>query len=115
MAVGVWNFELTQGARYENSIQWKIGGAPVLMTGWTAKMFLKTSAESDKVVAAFTTSDGSIELGDSDGYIHWHKTAHQTKLIPAGEYVYDLKLYPTPTTPIVKLRGKFTVHAEITK
>jgi|ERR1019366_1146722 hypothetical protein len=111
---GQWDFELNQGTDYTEPMLWSIGGSPVPMAGFSAKMQLKNSANSTEVVAEFNTLDSSITLNATTGVITFHKTPKQTSAIPAGVYLYDLKITDAAGVLSRLLEGKFTVNAEVT-
>lgn len=97
-------------------------GPVVDLTGWTARMQVRSTLGSDIVLHSFTTENGGIELGD-DGSIlilatdtqsaawDWPHSSRSTKALA----VYDLELEDPDGTVKRFLEGKVTLKLEVTR
>jgi len=117
------NLDITlyQGKTLSWSIIWG-GDNPINVTGFTARMQLRTTLEAASVIAELTTENGCITMGGADGLVHIHMTAAQTAALKAGKGYWDLELVDTTDTDIDPLghvnqiqSGKYTIVREITR
>ena len=104
-----------QNATYERVVILRDAAAGLVnLTGFTAKMQLRSTATSAAVVKELTTENGGITLGGVTGAISLFISAADTAAIAAGNYVYDLILI-SGTTINKPLYGSFTVRAGVTR
>lgn len=109
---GIYNGVIDQGATWTlNIVYYDYNNVPVNLTGYTARLQLRSKYDS---TAVLTLSTGSgITITGPTGEIAIVGTAVQTELIPAGIYVYDLEL--TSGSEITRLiQGQMTVRAQVT-
>jgi hypothetical protein len=107
---------ICQGSTWSQVLVWKTGSpaAAVNLTGYTARMQLRSRVTSETVAVGLTTENGGITLGGALGTITLALTATATAALVAGRYVYDLELV-TGTTVRRLLEGTVTVSAEVTR
>jgi hypothetical protein len=112
---GQYHIITDQGATFSRQLTWKDeNGAAVNLTGYTARMQLRTSVQNDSVVLELTDTNGRISLGGAAGTITLTVTANDMTAIPPLKYVYDLELVNgTVVTRLVQ--GTFIVRPEVTR
>ena len=94
MSAAIYNIEIEQDTDWSDSMVWKTGTANTIvnLTGYTAKMYIKSTYSSSTYIATLTTENGCITLGGVLGTITLSLSNTVTKLLPVGSYVYDLTL-----------------------
>ena len=103
-----------QGYEFSKVIKWNKDGAPVNLTGYTADMDIKTSADAETAIISLTTENGRIAFNEAAGEIILSISAEDTTDIPAGEYVFTLTL-TSPGGVLTRLMtGYFVVPPEVT-
>lgn len=111
-----YNLTLEQGSTYDSpQLTWKDGnGTPYDLTGWTARMHVRSKISDATTLLELTTENGRIILGGVLGTINLHLTALETADITWSEGVYDLELV---NGTYVKrfMGGKITVSKEVTR
>jgi hypothetical protein len=111
---GQYKFTLEKYASFTVPIVWyqSDGVTPVNITGWTAKLEVKDYTHA-LLIVTFTTADGSITLGGTNGTITLNMSATATGALQAGYWDYDLVL--TGTTQSVRLlEGAFEILEAVT-
>ena len=112
---GVHNFLCEQGATFSRVITYQGSeGAPVNLTGYTARMQVRATTEDAAVLLSLTTENGGIALGGAAGTVTLLATATQTAAMPSGELVYDIELVSGAVVTRL-LQGCFVVDAEVTR
>lgn len=116
MSAAIYNFEIEQGTSLNKSVVWKdSNGVPVPLTGYTARMQIRETIDSDEVLLELSTTNSKLVLTPAEGKV-------TLKFDPAdtsGEYWtrgrYDLEL--TSSTGFVTrlLKGKVTLSKEVTR
>lgn len=98
------------------------GDNPVDVTGYLARMQLRSTLESATVVAELTTENGRITMGTADGVVHLHMTAEETAALKAGKGYWDLELIDPSDTDVdpdghvsQAGSGKYTIKREVTR
>lgn len=114
MATGTYDTTMNQGDTWRRNLKWNdSAGDPMDLTGYTARMQLRTSVDSVDVVIELTTGNGRITI-TLPNQIDVEISAEDTALIDPGSYKYDLEMIAG--TDVHKLlRGKIKVIAEVTK
>lgn len=115
---GLYNIVADQGATLSRTIVWKDPAKkPILMTGYRARMQVRTATESPTVVLELTTENGRITLHPTNGQIQLIVSDEDMSSVPENKYVYDLELIaPSSELYIYKLLyGNFAVRAEVTR
>lgn len=115
MAAGLYDITIEQGATFQMSLTWKDStGAPVNITGYTARMQVRGNYESEDTLVSLTSSGGGIVLGGALGTIAITISASVTQLLQLEEAVYDLELVSASTVTRL-LQGKAVVSREVTR
>ncbi len=105
-----------QGATFSRILTWQDSSAnPVNLTGYTARMQVRATADSSTVLLSLTTENSRITLGGAAGTITLLVSATDTAAVTAGEYVYDLEVISSGGTVTRLIQGCFTVDAEVTR
>jgi hypothetical protein len=115
---GLYNMVADQGSTFSRTILWRDPAKkPILLRGYTARMQVRKTADSDVVILELTTENGGISLGASDGNIDLYITDEVMATIPEDKYIYDLELVaPNSELYVYKLiQGNFVVRAEVTR
>lgn len=114
MPAAIYDFEIEQGTTLNKRMVWKDStGAPVNLSGYTARMQLRPSVSSDTVLLNLTTENGGITLGGATGEITLHFTAAQTAALPKGG-VYDLEVIIGGNVTRL-LQGAVSLSKEVTR
>jgi hypothetical protein len=106
---------IPQGATFSRVIRWKADNANVNLTGYTARMQLRTSAEAITTLEDLTTENGGITLGGTAGTITLSLTATETAALPATRAVYDLELVSSGGVVTRLVEGVVTITRNITR
>lgn len=107
------NLTVEQGADFYKRLVWRDKNKrPVNLTGYAAKMQVRSSAGSATVLFELSTANGRIALPGS-GAIELNIVANDTEAMAGG--VYDLKLYAPGGREIRLIEGKLTVTPGVTK
>lgn len=116
MAAGVYDITVEQGATFRLEATWKDStGNPVNLTGYSARMQIRETYESEDIILAFTSTGGSIALGGALGTIVVTGAATDTAKIPMTPAVYDLELEASNGVVTRLLQGKATITQEVTR
>lgn len=108
------NLNCWQGANWDYSLTWTTNGTAVNLTGYNARMQVRTTYDSNDSVLSLTAGTG-ITLGGTAGSILLDASATATAAIEEGQYVYDLELI-TPGGYVTRLiEGTFIVDPEVTR
>ena len=92
MTAGIYNFTIDQGSTWTLQLIYKDpNGAPINLSGYTAKMQLRSKFDSADAVLTLTSGSG-ITIDGPTGTINLVATDEQTEAIKSGFYVYDLEL-----------------------
>lgn len=114
MAAAEYNIYCDQGSTLSLSLTYKDSNeAPVNLTGYTARMQVRTEPNASSTLLSLTSGSG-ITLGGSAGTIAIQVPASTTEALPNGNFIYDLEIV-TGSTVTKLIRGAFRVRAEVTK
>ena len=108
-----YNINVYQGATFNLSPVWKIGGIAVNLTGYTADMQVRQFTDT-AIITEMSTSNGRIVINGSAGQINITLDASQTGALTAGQYMYDLNVTDTSGNVYKILQGAFVVNASVT-
>jgi len=117
MPAGNYNMKVEQGVTFSQNMTWKIDGNPVNLSGYTARMNVRTSRSGRvpaNILVLALTSENGITLGGVAGTIRIDLSATQTSNIAAGTYAYDLELESAGEEVTRLLSGTFNVSPEVT-
>ena len=113
---GTYNMTCQQGATLDKSITWSDSARnPYNLTGYTARMQVRSSVSSPTVLLELTTTNGRIILGSSEYNIRLLVDAITTSALTPGLYVYDLEVVSGSGVVDRIIEGNFKVNAEVTR
>jgi hypothetical protein len=92
MAATTYDILIEQGATFSQIVTYKESGVAVNLTGYTARMQVRSHAGIGRSFIELTTANGRIALGGSAGTITLTISATDTAALTAGRGVYDLEL-----------------------
>lgn len=112
-----YDMTIFQGADFERVLTWSLGEPSVLvnLTGYSARMQLRTYTESADVVLELTTANGRISLGGAAGTIELNLGATETEALAANQYAYDLEVVSPSGFVTRLLEGFVNVDPEVTR
>jgi hypothetical protein len=112
-----YDMTIYQGADFERVLTWSLGepAALVDLSGYSARMQLRTYTASPEVVAELTTSNGRISLGGTAGTIALNLTAAQTETLTPNQYAYDLEVIAPDGFVTRLVEGFVNVDPEVTR
>lgn len=111
---GKLDLEVGQGATFNPTFTWKIDGAAVNLTGYTARMTARDTYGGTSWFS-LTTENGGISLGGSAGTITLNLSASTSAALTApAQGVYDLELVSGGGVVRRLLAGQVTVTPEVT-
>ena len=109
--------ELERGATFDETFVWKDSAkAPIDLTGYSARMQVRTELGAEVFTDELTTANGRIVLNAPTGGIRLIiSAADSTSLYLEDSYVYDFELVE-PSTKVRRLfEGSITVLGEVTR
>lgn len=116
MVAGVYDIICEQGASFVRTLVWADENeTPINLTGYTARMQVRPTVQSNTVLASLTTELGGIVLTPATGEIKLELSAAQTNALPAGRAVYDLELISGLGFVTRLVEGSFTVKPQVTR
>jgi len=107
-----------QGASFRRKLTLKTDdGDRVDLTGYLARMQVRSSLEATAVIVELTSANGRIEIDGADGEILLKLTAAETAALPSGAYLYDLELVSSSDPDDVQrlIEGRFVVSRNVTR
>lgn len=109
------NMTIIQGADLDLIFTWRAAGAPVNLTGCTARLQVRSDIDSI-VLLELTTENGGIQLGGATGTVRrYMNPAATAAIVPWEEAVYDLEImFPSGSVRRL-LAGNATVSREVTR
>jgi len=115
MPAGNYNITAEQGSTFTRVLTWRdANDALINLTGYTARMQVRTDYASSATALSLTTANGQITLGGALGTITLLVSATDMSAVSAGSYVYDLEMVNGSTVTRL-VQGTFTVNAEVTR
>lgn len=116
MSAGALDLILEQGATFALAMVWTDpDGVPIDLTGYTARMHVRTVPNASTFVVELTTENGRIALGAAAGTIDLSIDAVDTEALPGGEFVYDLELVSGAAVVTRLVEGACLISAEVTR
>ena len=114
MTAGIYNFTIDQGSTWTLQLVYNDPqGAPINLTGYTAKMQVRRKFDSATAVLTLSTSNGGISITGNTGTINLIATDEQTGVIEGGLYVYDLELENGGAITRL-IQGQVTISPQVT-
>ncbi len=99
------------------SIPFIFGGEnPIDVTGYDAKLHIREEFSSSTSVAEFTTANGRVTIGSSDGLITFAMSATDSASLPSElNGVYEAEIISDTGVVYAGLYGKFRVRPEVVR
>jgi len=110
-----YKLKIDQGATLRKPFTWKAAGQPVDLTGYSARMQIRETLESDTVIHELTTENGGILIGDEPGQFTLYISAMDTADFTFESAVYDLELIAPDGDVTRILAGDVTLSREVTR
>jgi hypothetical protein len=109
------NLEIPQGATWNRVITYMDSNrVPIDLTGYTAKMQLRSDYGQKFAYLTLSTGTGEIVITPLTGTIEITISATVTKALKVYTYVYDLEITSPGSVVTRLLQGKITVTPEVT-
>lgn len=109
------SWEIYRGATFSTTLTYRdSSNALVDLTGYTARLQLKSSRSLDAAALITLTSGSGITLGGAAGTIAIVITDEQTATLAAGTVYYSVLLIPGSGAAFHLLEGKMTVKEGVT-
>ena len=108
---------LFQGATFDQTLFYETGNPPVAvdLSGYTAKMHIRSKPESKALILELSTTNGRIVLNETTGSIRLFISASDTaSLSICDKAVYDLELTTGAITTRI-LQGNVIISPEVTR
>ena len=116
MAAGEYNFTIEQGATLDRTFIYKDGdGDPLDLTGFTARMHLRSRASAATTLLELTTTNGRIVITGATGTIRLVAPASVTAALNFNTAVYDLEIESAVGTVTRLLQGTIELSKEVTR
>ena len=120
MAATKHPLKIEQGTDFSDLTYWKTGtsladATPVNLTGWTARMQIRSRIDSPTVLKELTTVNGGIVLGGALGSIEIKMTNAETAALTWVSAVYDLELVAPGNVVRRHFYGSVSVSPEVTR
>lgn len=111
------NLKIDRGATFSKVVTWKTGtpAAVVNLTGCAARMQIRSTVDSTKVLLELTTLNGGLVLGGALGTVTLLISADATKIITVQNAVYDLEIVFVNGTIRRLVGGTVTISPEVTR
>jgi hypothetical protein len=107
---------IEKGATFRQVLTWFDSlGAPVNLTGRTARMQVRKGMKSPLVVLDLTTENGGLVLGGSAGTITINISAAQTSAVAIAAGVHDLEVVGADGTVVRLFQGEAEFSPEVTR
>jgi hypothetical protein len=105
---------LPQGQTWDTEFLWEADGDPVNLTGWTARMMLRATAEAASPTVSLSTATSTM-TALSTGVIGLSYSAISSAAITAATYLYDLEVVNPSGTVRRLMQGNAVVSREMTR
>lgn len=108
---------ILKGATWEAGFTYKVNGALQNLTGYAARMKVRTTINATTTILDLASADGEITLGGVAGTITITLTPSQTAALPtASNCVYDIELVRPDGVNIDRiLEGRINIVNEVTR
>lgn len=113
------NIQIDKGSSFRSALIWKINepAVPKDLTGYTARMQLRDSVDSNTILHSMTTENGGIAITGVEGKIALFISDTDSTLFDFDEAVYDLELIDSGGSGDVRrlVEGQVTLFDEVTR
>ena len=115
MAAADYDLLIEQGATFDFSIIWKDDNdTPIDLTGYSARMQIRQTYDTDPIISLTSASGGGIALGGEAGTIDITVPATTTDDIEISRGRYDLELELAGVVTRL-IQGRVQISKEVTK
>jgi len=87
----------------------------ILLDGYTGRMQVRPSIESEEVIFDLDEINGGIIINDDDGSVTIYISDEDTEVVEVGTYKYDLELVSAGGRVYCPIYGSFKVKGEVTR
>lgn len=113
------NLVIEQGATFTHQLQLRNGPdiySPIKdLTGYTARIQLRSDINSPDVILELTTANGRIEINPLEGKILLKLNAAETAVLEFSKAVYDMEV-SSPTGEVTRVvQGNFSLSKQVTR
>lgn len=105
------DFILFQGSTVAFGIVWG-GSVPIDVTGYDAELTVRDGV-GGTLITQFTTGNGRVSIGSTDGAINFSMTSTDSGALVAGDYIYELRVTDDLSNENQVMSGRFTIKAEL--
>lgn len=110
------DLQMDQGATFEHQLTWKTeSGTAIDLTGYTARMQVRTKVSATETIFDLTTENGFLELGGVAGTIIIKINNTMSSAVDELRGVYDLELVSGAGFITRLVQGKLTIDPEVTR
>ncbi len=103
-----------QGATFRKRLVWTVNGTAVDLTGFTARMQIRSSIGDSTALIEMTTENGGISITAVDGQIDLFISSDDTASLSFNSGVYDLELNDSGEVTRLVM-GKVNLSKEVTR
>jgi hypothetical protein len=116
MPAATYNFEVEQGTTLVKPLVYKDSlGAPVNLTGYSAKMQIRPSISSEEVLLELSTVNGKIVIVPLLGKLTLTMSPADTSALTSRRARYDLEITAGDGSVTRLIEGEITVSREVTR
>lgn len=107
--------QIDQGGKLEFTVSVTKNGAVLPLTGWTAKMQIRSKKSSAVVLAEYSTVSGHITISGAAGQVLVDVPGAKTMELIVTSGVYDLYVYDPSSVPYRVLEGNVLISLTTTR
>ena len=116
MSAGTLDLFVEQGATFSYTLTLTdSAGAPVNLTGYTARMQMRRSVQSPDILISLTTANGRLVITPLTGVITMTISATDTAALNFQSAVYDLEIESAGGIVTRLIEGKVRLSLEVTR
>ena len=125
MAAEKYNISIWQGDTFTLTLNVKESNSVKDLTGYTARMHIRSAYDSATIIESLTTSNGEITITAGSGTVALELSATRTAAIainrssgqkpPRDTFVYDLELVDGDQKVSKLIYGDVIVYGEVTR
>ena len=117
MTAGIWNTIIDQGSMWTLQVIYQDpNSAPINITGYSAKMQLRSLPDDPTPALTLSTATGDITINGSQGIINITASSTETGAVDEGTYYYDLEITDPVSNEVTRIiQGQVVVSAEVTR
>ena len=112
-----YDIEMKQGAKWTMTLELSTGGVAKSLTGYSAKMEIRPSANSSEVYETLSTTGGEIVITAATGTIQLTLTKSETDALNFRKAEYDLYLRDgsDADADVCLIEGEVLLHRRVTQ